>query len=669
MTSSELMFRELFDTAPDAMIVVDRKGTIVRVNSQASRLFGFEENELRGQPVEILMPEQARIAHRNHLDGYTENPRVRPMGAGQELVGLKRDGQSFPVEIALSPINTPDGSMFVASIRDISETQRARQALLRARYDTCVAQIGQMALAARNFDSVASDTPSLVAAALQVPIVAIVFKHAQLKKMRVRAAHGIQTDVLDSLPWPKILSDLMTPDAVSNAGANLEASKTLLNELRNLGVNYDSSVIVSMSDESEHIGALFALSNERRSFDRDAVHFLQSVANLLAAAMQRTRSEEQLSHAQRLEAIGQLTGGIAHDFNNLLTVVSGNLQLLEDELGDRPEALEIIGNALRAVGRGAELTRKLLAFARRQHLAPKACNPQKLLGELGNMLRRTLGESITLSINCPTDIPSVFVDPGQLDAALVNLALNARDAMPRGGRLNIMAHHEHITVSEASGELKPGNYVVFTVTDTGHGMSPDVLARAFEPFFTTKDQGKGSGLGLSMVYGFVNQSGGRLTAESQLGYGTRVQLYLPVAATTEAENSKGLYSASRGNETILIVEDEPDVRGIALAFLRSLGYTVVTAGDAQEALKHLQLNSSIGLVFSDVVLGTGMTGFELAQEARRLRPNLPVLLTSGYEHSALNADEALSRYELLRKPYRREELAQAVRRTLDHSSI
>ena len=638
------MFDQLFATAPDAMIVVDGRGRIVHANAQAARLFGYGENELLGMAVEALMPAHARRVHEGHRAGYAANPRVRPMGSGQELIGEKRDGQQFPVEIALSPIQTNEGRLFVASVRDVSETQRARQALVRARYDACVARIGQIALAAPNLDTAITSTPEFVAEALGVDAVAILFRHPQLKRMQVRATHGVEHDVLDALPWTTLLAGPgeTMPDVPG----------------------FSSTALVPLIDVDESAGALLVLDRESRPFDRDAMHFLQSVANLLAAAMQRIRMEEQLSHAQRLEAVGQLTGGIAHDFNNLLTVISGNLQILEDELVDRPAAHAIIGSALRAVGRGAELTRKLLAFARRQRLAPRACDPPKLLEELGAMLRRTLGEAVQLTIRCPTQIAPVFADPAQLDAALVNLALNARDAMPRGGQLAIGAEERTIGEEDANENLQPGRYVVFTVRDTGLGMAPEILARAFEPFFTTKEHGKGSGLGLSMVYGFVMQSGGHVEVDSQLGYGTRVDVYLPVAEETGAAESGGRADkASRGSESILVVEDEADVREIAVAFLRSLGYSVRAAPDAESALELLGAHADIVLLFSDVVLGTGMSGVELAAAARRARPALNVLLTSGYEHSS--GSHATDKFTLLPKPYRREELAAAVRRVLD----
>ncbi len=645
------------------MIVVDPTGHIVRVNPQAERLFGYTEHELHEQPIEMLLPEQARGVHRAHRDGYVANPHVRPMGSGQELTGLKRGGQEFPVEIALSPIDTADGRVFLASIRDISESQRARQAISRARYDAVIARLGQHALASPELDATLAHATNLIVEALGVEAVAIAFRHPQSQQVQIRAALGVQPDSLERLSWTTIVP--VQPRQTTAAPQTSDEPIILDGEALS-GSGFAAAIVLPLMDRGEPMAALLALTRQKRHFDHDALHFLQSTANLLASAIQRARTEEQLSHAQRLEAVGQLTGGVAHDFNNLLTVVSGNLQILEDELADRPSAREIISSALRAVGRGAELTRKLLAFAGRLRLAPRASEPARLLDELGSMLRRTLGETINLEISCPPGIPQVFVDPGQLDNALVNLALNSRDAMPRGGDLVISARREHIGASEVGSDLAAGDYVVFSVRDSGHGMTQDVLARAFEPFFTTKEHGRGSGLGLSMVYGFVKQSGGHLTVESRLDYGTRIDLHLPAVKPQPGETTAPATTATRGSESILVVEDEADVRDIAVTFLRSLGYVVIAAADATAGLEQLSQHADIDMLFSDVVLGTGMTGVELAHEARRRRPDLPVLLTSGYEHSALeNRSNGGREFVLLPKPYRREDLSTAVRRILD----
>ncbi len=664
------MYRALFETAPDAMIVVDGDGLIRLLNPQAERLFGYPAADLVGRSVEVLMPDEMRASHIHHRDRYMQAPRVRPMGGSQELIGQRADGEAFPIEIALSPIRVEDVRYFVASIRDISETQRARQALVRARYDAALARIGQTALESAH-GLLLEQLPQMTAEALGIDAVAIALTDPQRSHLQLRAAIGIDAPLMDALRWRQdghgMLQRLFAEGraiAVRDfAEPSDDAAAAALGR-----AGFTSGALVPLFDLDRPMGTLLALSRSERDFDRDALHFLQSVANVLAAAVQRNRTMEQLAHVQRLDAIGKLTGGIAHDFNNLLTVISGNLQLLEAELAGTAAA-ESIDSGLRAVSRGAELTRKLLAFARRQRLEPQALEVGSLLDDLAGMLRPTLGATVELGFEVADALPPVFADPGQLESALVNLALNARDAMPRGGRLNISAQFERVEPDQADGDLKSGDYVVFTIADTGLGMSPDVLARAFEPFFTTKSTGKGSGLGLSIVYGFVKQSGGHLTVDSRLGYGTRMRIFLPAAAVTDGRGGlREQTSTTGGNECVLVVEDEPEVRGVAVAFLRSLGYRVLAAGTADEALAAADAHPDIALLFSDIVLGPGLNGGELGRELRRRRPGLPVLLTSGYERGS-DGDAGQEReFEVLRKPYRREELAAALRRTLESTA-
>ena len=643
------------------MVVVDRDGVIILANPQAARLFGYADGALVGAPIELLMPDEVHAAHRGHRERYMSTPRVRPMGAGQELTGRRRDGTRFPTEIGLSPIETSEGRFFAASIRDISDTQRARQAFARARHDAFLAQAGQLALES-SVELTLGRMPQMLSAALGVEAVVVVQGYDARADLKVRAAFGVNPSELDPL-----LDALGAGEPRESSRPDAQAFALEWTAEQALAAGFRSGLSAHLFDVNRPSGVLLALSRTARSFDREAAHVLQSIANLLAAALQRHQTHEQLAHAQRLDAVGQLTGGIAHDFNNLLTVISGNLQLIEVELEDREDTRQVIASALRAVGRGADLTRKLLAFARRQRLSPRAVTPAQLLDDLGSMLRRTLGEQVDVEIDCAPDIPQVFADPAQLEAALINLALNARDAMPRGGRLRIAVRQQEVFEDTPSDELRPGQYVVFLVGDSGSGMAPEVLARAFEPFFTTKEPGKGSGLGLSMVYGFVMQSGGHLRTDSRPGQGTRIELFLPRArANPRVKSTAPQPLATRGHETVLVVEDEADVRGIALAFLRSLGYTVHAAANASEAQALLASHPQIDVLFSDVVLGAGPTGAELAVAARHLRPDLKILLTSGYERPADSREEQPgSEFELLRKPYRREELAQALRRALD----
>jgi PAS domain S-box-containing protein len=659
------VFRALFETAPDAMVVVGGDGLIVLANPQAERLFGHPVEGMVGQPIEMLLPAALRGSHVGHRDRYMHTPRVRPMGAGQELVGLRADGSEFPIEIALSPIDAEGQRYFAASIRDISETQRARQALVRARYDAALAKIGQSALQ-NPHGMLLEELPAATAEALGAEAVAIALLDDQRGRLQWRSSGGLVLPD-EATIWAPQQHGLLQRLFAGNQGLTQtdlasDPDDPIAASLGHAG--FVSAATVPLYDLGRPMGALLALSRQRREFDRGALSFLQSVANVLASAVQRQRTQEELAHVHRLDAIGQLTGGIAHDFNNLLTVISGNLQLLEAEVdGSGRQAVE---SGLRAVGRGADLTRKLLAFARRQRLDPHALDVSNLLFELDGMLRPTLGHAVELEIAAEGDLPRVYADPSQLESALVNLALNARDAMPRGGRLQIAAHR--IQLDTDQGELAAGSYLVFSVADTGLGMSQEVLERAFEPFFTTKASGKGSGLGLSIVYGFVKQSGGHLTVDSRLGYGTRIELYLPAAVAGEAgPQTIARRSANGGSEHVLVVEDEPEVLQVAVAFLKSLGYSVLTAGNAAEALARLdEPGTRVDLLFSDVVLGPGMSGGELGRAAQLRQPGLPVLLTSGYERPGADDEPGPERqFELLRKPYRREELAAAVRRTLE----
>jgi PAS domain S-box-containing protein len=663
------LFKALFDTAPDAMIVVDHDGRIVLANPPAERLFGYGELELHGRQVEELLPQRVREAHQSHRANYMASPRVRPMGAGYELTGVRRNGQVFPVEIGLSPIRADGRALFAASIRDISETQRSRQALVRARYDAFVGQFSRLLLESPSYEAAVDSMPSLMAAALNTEAAAILFRDSHGRGWHCRASTGmgraLQKTICRDISG---MSESVGPGKreLGVMGFDRMRDEFAKTHLALVDAGFVDAIMVPLLDRYEPMGLLLIMAKEPGSFDHDKAHFLQTVANILAAAVQRNRSEEKLSHAQRLDAIGQLTGGIAHDFNNLLTVISGNLQLLSAGLPDEQATQDAIDSAMRAADHCATLTGKLLSFASRRSLSPQAIRPAQLLAELKEMLRRTLGERIVVETTCPDDLPFIHVDASEFDAALVNLAVNARDAMPRGGRLDITARRVHDVSQDRTPSSPLREHIVFRIQDTGLGMSPETLAHALEPFFTTKDIGKGSGLGLSMVYGFVKQSGGTLTIESRLGYGTSVELSFPVAHADAAAPPQGPATSYQiGHETILVVEDEPEVRGVALAFLRSLGYTTYESNSADGALRILRAHPEIDLLFSDIVLGTGTTGVELAEAARQLRPGIPVLLTSGYAGLAQDVNEAtLKQFELLPKPYRKEDLAGALDRAL-----
>lgn len=383
----------------------------------------------------------------------------------------------------------------------------------------------------------------------------------------------------------------------------------------------------------------------------------------------RARIEEQLRQSQKMEAIGQLTGGLAHDFNNLLTVIGGNLEMLESRLQD-PEQREIVNEAQEATELGAKLASRLLAFGRRQALNPKPIDLTQLVSGMSDLLRRSLGETIHVEARLSPQMTGTLADPGQVENVLLNLAINARDAMPDGGQLIIETAPARIAQedSQAIPGLPPGDYVMLAVTDNGLGMSPEVRQRAFEPFFTTKSPGQGTGLGLSMVYGFVKQSGGHVHLYSEEGAGTTVRIYLPAisGAVISPSGRDGQVAASRG-EIILVVEDDDRVRRLSLRRLKDLGYSVIEETSATAALQRIRRGEAVDLLFTDVVM-PGMTGIDLARAARQHRPDLKVLFTSGYAEPALSKGGLLTdNAEWLSKPYTAADLALKLRRLLEAS--
>ena len=380
----------------------------------------------------------------------------------------------------------------------------------------------------------------------------------------------------------------------------------------------------------------------------------------------RKLTEQQLQQAQKMETVGQLSGGIAHDFNNLLTVIIGNAEHLSEQLKSRPDLRQFADDICESGERGAELTQRLLAFSRRQLLQPKAIDCRELLQSMLKLLKRTLRENIEIKTAFGPGTIQAFADRAQLESAVLNLALNAQDAMPSGGHLTLSTELAAIDEDYRAQhpEVASGSYALISVTDDGEGMTPDVIERAFEPFFTTKEVGKGSGLGLSMVYGFAKQSDGHVSIYSEEGLGTTVRIYLPRvgAGQSAAEIPENDEAAPRGHETILIAEDDPFVRSSVILRVEALGYRVVAAVNGREALQRLRADPGIDMLFTDIVMPGGMSGWELADQARRIRPGLPVLFTSGYALETLvEQGRAQAEAVVLTKPYRKTELAQRLR--------
>jgi len=400
---------------------------------------------------------------------------------------------------------------------------------------------------------------------------------------------------------------------------------------------------------------------------RDDQGKLVGFAKVTRDLTERRATEEQLRQAQKMEAVGQLTGGIAHDFNNLLTIITNNADLLTQPNLEEKARRRLLDGIQRAAERGARLTQQLLAFARRQPLRPQVHSVRALIGNFEAVLRRAITEPTRIMIELDDAPDFTRIDAPQFEAALLNLVVNARDALPTGGTITIKTAVERIeTPPPTVRDLAPGDYVAVSVLDTGTGMSPDTMSHAFEPFFTTKEIGKGSGLGLSQVYGFVTQSGGRVHLESKLGGGTRITLYLPVDAGAQQSAARDGDADIERSPIVLVVEDDADVLDSTITMLAALGFEVLTAGDGPAALNRLRRERRIDLLFTDVVMPRGMNGVELAREARALRPEIKVLLASGYPMSALSSEQGLTdEFAFISKPYRWADLSDRLRALRD----
>ena len=667
----------LFNAYPDALIVVDATGTIVLANPMAETLLGYERDALLGLSVEALVPDSIRPRHAAYRGAYAHNPQPRPMGTQMELVARRRDGSEVMVEIALSPLQHQGLPYVVAAIRGIDAYPRVRQALQRARYSECVAEMGRLAVDTRNPQLLLQRVPEVAARALEIELVVVFLLEPNRLEFRVAGGVGlIHEGALvasrrDTLPGLVLAEGrpVVVPELAE------EQRFAVPPIWREAGLS--SALAVPLSNRGSVVGVVAVGATRAQRFGDDELRFLGSLGNLLVATLQRAQTEEALAHSQRLESVGQLTGGIAHDFNNLLTVIQGNLQILEEHpaLAADPWGLQLLGAATRASRRGAELTGKLLAFSRRQVLQPSRVDVNAMLHSLADLLRRTLDQRIRIDVDAAPDLPPCRADAGQLESALLNIAINARDAMPEGGRLAFSSRLVETLPSELRADLEADEgledaYLAIAVADTGIGMSEDTRERAFEPFFTTKEAGRGTGLGLSTVYGFVKQSKGAVSIETAPGAGTSVALYLPRVRSGEAAPASEDIGGGEGvppGLRVLLVEDEPEVRNVAASFLETLECRVTSCPDAEQALATLADGGDFDLLLSDIALGPGMRGTELARRSVVHSPELAVLLMSGYSSELLlgaDGSAEAAGWELLRKPFTRSELARAMARVV-----
>ncbi|WP_093117699.1 PAS domain S-box protein [Salinihabitans flavidus] len=605
---------------------------IVYVNDAFERRMGYSREEVIGKTPRIL---QGPKTQRDELDRIRRAmEKWEPVRS--ELINYTKAGEEFWLELEIVPVANETGwfTHWVAIERDITERKYAEQALRtnEARFRLVAKATGS---AVWEWDI---DRDSLWWS----------------ESMQEIYGHAPYRDDGTPTAW----RELIHPDDRARATEAFEALRT------------EQKDVLQEIFRFQRADASWATVEDRGFVVRDENGRVTHVLGSMTDISERLQLEDRLRQAQKMEAVGQLTGGVAHDFNNLLTIVLGNAEALSENLERQPRLYAMAEMTANAALRGGELTSRLLAFSRKQTLEPRVLDVSQLIQRMDSLLRRTLPENIEIEIVRSGGLWKTQIDPGQLESALLNLALNARDAMPEGGALTIEMANATLDDEYVTSELdvEAGQYVLIVVTDTGPGIPPEFVGRVFEPFFTTKELGQGTGLGLSMVYGFVKQSGGHIRVYSEIGEGTSFKLYFP--RSWAKEDGIQFNSADRkfagGEETILVVEDDGLVREHVVAQLRGLGYRIFQASAGAEALEILQQVSEIDLLFTDVVIRGGMGGRAVADAARQLRPDIKVLYTSGYtENSIVHNGKLDPGVELLSKPYRREQLALKLRKVLD----
>jgi PAS domain S-box-containing protein len=641
-----LLSADLLEALPDAIVAVDSDGTIVQVNSQAQELFGYARGELVGQKVEVLVPDSYRAQHNHHRQTFAKAPKTRRMGADLDLYGRRRNGSEFPVEIALSPISTEKGPFVLSAIRDISDRKRIAEELRRANeelYRRTTEQLGEYR--SRLASIIDSSEDAILSKSLDGII--MTWNRGAERMYGYMAEQAIGRHM-----------SLLTPpdraDEISNILQKIVA-----------GESVDHFESVRLTKDGRHLDVSISVSPLR-----NAIGEVVGASVIARDITAQKRAEVQLRQSQKMEAIGRLAGGVAHDFNNILGIINACTEFLRDRLDPSTEPSVYVENIRKAIDRGKALTRQLLTFSRTSAVQPQLLDMNDRLKDIGKLLRPLLGDDIEVLIVAKASSAVIEADPGQLDQIVVNLAVNARDAMPRGGKLILEAGP--VTIDEAYGDQRQavtaGKYIQLAVSDTGSGMDEATVSRIFEPFFTTKEIGKGTGLGLATVYGIVKQSGGHILVYSEPGQGTTFKIYFPSADHKIGLASKAEAEAvgpKRHGNTILLVEDDEIMRGLTRQLLQEHGYSVVEADDGKSALETLQSHSGpIDLLLTDVVMRR-MSGPELAERLSVSHPTLKVVYMSGYTGELMTNREVLKPgVTLLEKPFTRSSLLNTIHITL-----
>ena len=747
------LFAGLLEAAPDAMVCVDADGRIALVNDQTERLFGYGRGELIGEPVEMLVPDAVRDVHPGHRTGYVASPRPRPMGEGMELAGRRRDGTTFPAEISLSAVDTEDGILVTAAVRDVTQQRLAAEttaqlaSIIRSSHDAVISKTLDQVItswnpgAERLYGYTAAEVTGRHIEMLipvgdrdrEAEVVAAVARGGRVDQYETRRRRKDGTTAEVSLTMSPITDRTGTIIGVATVARDVSERQRADARFRGLMeaapdamvcVDRDGRIVL-VNAQTERLfgygrdklvgrpveilvpeqvrglhpahraqytadprprpmGADMQLAGRRRDGStfpaevslaamssgegllviavvRDVTERLEIAAERqrLRTQAERDKLERHLHQSQRLESLGQLAGGVAHDFNNLLGVISNYAAFAAEEVAkEAPDerwqtVRDDIGQVQQAAEQAAGLTRQLLAFARQEMIQPRVLNVNNVVLSVEQLLIRSLGEHVELIADLAADLPPVLADPGQIEQVLVNLAVNARDAMPQGGKLIIHTASTIIDETASQGGLPPGQYVALKVSDTGSGIPKDVLDRVFEPFFTTKPKGEGTGLGLATVYGIITQAGGHVRIYSEPGLGTSFTALLPITEQDMALATPPPAEPPHGHgQTVLVVEDEPAMREVTRRILDRTGYHVVAVASGHEALDVLASQlEHFDVLLTDVIMPR-MQGKELADKVRIIQPAARVVFMSGYTQGLLGAQGVLEpEVHLIEKPF------------------
>jgi len=642
LVGQALLSSTFLEAVPDATLVVNREGIVLQANSQIETLFGYTRDELIGQAVEILVPDRQRSQHHHHREGFIAQPKVRRMGAGLDLFGRRRDGSEFPVEISLSPVMTDSGILVLSAIRDVTDRKRIEEELRRAhteleqrkdrqlwQYQSRLALIvdsSQDAIIGKNLDGIVTHWN--------------------------KGAEHIYGYTAEEVIG-KSITILAPPERADEIPQILETVR------EGKSVEHFESVRVTKDGRRLHVSITV-------SPIRDADGKIVGASTIARDISAQKRAEDQLRQSQKMEAIGRLAGGIAHDFNNILGIITACSELLQSRIRPGTVPPEYVDNIREAAKRGATLTRQLLIFSRRQTAQAQVLDINERLKELSKLLRPLMGDDVEISLLARSTSAIAELDPGHLDQVVVNLAVNARDAMPNGGKL--IVETAAIDFDEAFARqhppMKAGSYVMLAISDNGCGMDQATVSRIFDPFFTTKELGKGTGLGLATVYGIVQQSGGHSFVYSEPGHGTTFKIYLPSAAHKLEVSQEALeedVAPRHEDATILLVEDDAMMRSLAKQLLEEHGYRVVEAKDGPSALEYLSAGQNgIDLLLTDVVM-PGMSGPDLALRVTKSHPETKIVYMSGYTGELLANGHGLNDgIPLLEKPFTRAGLLKTI---------